>query len=322
MNSGCLVAFLSVAAVAMGQSRPTVVSVGYGPFQPIVVAPGQIVTLFASSIGESIDKPVVADTVEGTLPTSLGGISVRLLQTDPPILLPILEVRPVSTCPVYSFLGRDCGRILAITAQIPMEIAEDIPASARPPLVTQLAISEGSIMGPLVDVRPVEAQVRILRICDLESTRSFGGNCGVPVITHADGRLVTSTDPAAAGESVIAFSLGLGRTDPSVPTGKRAPASLVKARFHQMSYQFGNAGMSAGAIVTRVALEPDFVGLTPGAIGVYQVNFRVPSVPDGTPPCSIPGRVGSGGNFIDSNLTIIFKGSLASDIAGLCIRID
>jgi uncharacterized protein (TIGR03437 family) len=39
--------------------------------------------------------------------------------------------------------------------------------------------------------------------------------------------------------------------------------------------------------VNGVAATIDYIGLTPGSVGLYQVNFVVPQVPKGTFPVQI-----------------------------------
>ena len=68
--------------------------------------------------------------------------------------------------------------------------------------------------------------------------------------------------------------------------------------------------------------QPLFAGLTPGYVGLYQVNFVVPPVPMGTRPCEdtgdmlIPGR-----NPVLSNLTVSVGGAVSFDAARICVAV-
>lgn len=54
---------------------------------------------------------------------------------------------------------------------------------------------------------------------------------------------------------------------------------------------------------------PLFVGLAPGFVGLYQINFEA-FAPAGTPPCSAT---------ILSNVIVTLVGAASSDSAGFCM---
>jgi uncharacterized protein (TIGR03437 family) len=85
----------------------------------------------------------------------------------------------------------------------------------------------------------------------------------------ADYSLVTQASPAVPGESVIFYLAGLGETDNPVGTGQ--PAS---------SNPLSHALVPLTLTLNGNALPTEFVGLTPTAVGLYQVDFQVPT---GTP---------------------------------------
>lgn len=62
--------------------------------------------------------------------------------------------------------------------------------------------------------------------------------------------------------------------------------------------------------------------MSPGSVGLYQINFRIPEVPSGTPRCSRPGTVGPGGYVITSNLTISIQAGTSFDSIGICVEVD
>jgi uncharacterized protein (TIGR03437 family) len=67
-------------------------------------------------------------------------------------------------------------------------------------------------------------------------------------------------------------------------------------------------------------LKPAFQGLSPGSVGLYQINVTLPEVASGVESCSLPGTVGPGGAFVSSNLTLMIKGGASSDSVGICVR--
>jgi uncharacterized protein (TIGR03437 family) len=80
-----------------------------------------------------------------------------------------------------------------------------------------------------------------------------------------DYSLVTDAAPAKPGEHLVIYLSGLGATDQSVATGAGSPSQPL-------------AGPLEGPTLTLNGLHVpiDFVGLTPGSVGLYQINFQVP----------------------------------------------
>ena len=83
--------------------------------------------------------------------------------------------------------------------------------------------------------------------------------------THADGTIVTAAHPATRGETVVLYLTGLGAVTDQPATG--APASTT--------------GLSSALIFPTVTIGGasayvSFAGLTPGYIGLYQINVQVP----------------------------------------------
>jgi uncharacterized protein (TIGR03437 family) len=102
--------------------------------------------------------------------------------------------------------------------------------------------------------------------------------------------LVTTDDPAAPGEVIHAYAVGLGDTSPSVGYGQPAPTSEPLARLKiPISCADSNS--------TRNALEILYQGLAPGFAGVYQIDVRMPSdLPRGNFGLyCVWGGIGSGG---------------------------
>ena len=89
---------------------------------------------------------------------------------------------------------------------------------------------------------------------------------GIFVVTHANGSLVSITNPARQNEVLVAYATGLGAVRPNVVTGAPTPTTgLVRTL------------LTPSVSIDNVACELQFSGLTPGLIGVNQLNFRVPA---------------------------------------------
>jgi uncharacterized protein (TIGR03437 family) len=88
-----------------------------------------------------------------------------------------------------------------------------------------------------------------------------------PAVFHSKGStLVSSSNPASAGEVLSLYATGLGPTRPGVEPGEAFPAD-------------GSAAV-AGPVSVLVNGKPaELLGAfgSPGATDGYQVNFRVPS---------------------------------------------
>ena len=92
------------------------------------------------------------------------------------------------------------------------------------------------------------------------------------VVTDATYNLINAQHPAKAGDTVILWSIGLGATNPPVPDGVPAP-------FDPLAVAVTTARVSS----TVGPLEPTFAGLSPGYVGLYQVNVQLPfSTPQGS----------------------------------------
>ena len=82
-----------------------------------------------------------------------------------------------------------------------------------------------------------------------------------------DYSLVNAASPAKPGEVLIIYLLGLGATNPSVPSGNAAPGVPPLAQTATP------VTMTVGGMDAPVA----FAGLTPGLAGLFQIDFFVPT---------------------------------------------
>ena len=126
----------------------------------------------------------------------------------------------------------------------------------------------------------------VFRIASVGSDES-----NAAIIRASNNQLVTPSNPVHRTDTIVIYATGLGRTSPEVPSGTPAPTDEL-------------AGVQIPVIVTigGVPVAVEFAGLTPGQIGVYQINVRVNgrvplglSVPlvisQGTGSTSVPVRV-------------------------------
>ena len=153
-----------------------------------------------------------------------------------------------------------------INAQVPFELAGAPSAELR---VSVLGVPSPAVVVPLVAAAPGVFTV------------SSDGR-GAAVALHADFSSVTAASPARPGEIVALFATGLGAVTPAVPSGTAAPSSPPATTTAVPAVQLGSA-----------AARVRFSGLAPGFVGLYQVNFEVPT---GVAGDAVPLILALGGN--------------------------
>lgn len=91
---------------------------------------------------------------------------------------------------------------------------------------------------------------------------------GTIIALHvATGALVSAADPARPGEFIVMFLLGMGATDNPITTGNAAPTSPL------------NRPLSTPTLTLAGKPVPvAFAGMTPGFVGLYQINLQIPDV--------------------------------------------
>ena len=81
---------------------------------------------------------------------------------------------------------------------------------------------------------------------------------------HANGNAVAKTNPAVPGETITVYATGLGATSPALTPGQLPTSAVSVATAPQVTIGSDAATGVAAAVV-------------PGAAGVYQISFQVPS---------------------------------------------
>ncbi|WP_031495192.1 hypothetical protein [Bryobacter aggregatus] len=120
-----------------------------------------------------------------------------------------------------------------------------------------------------------------------ESPELFRGEGPFAAATHADGSIITPSNPAAPGEIIVLYGTGFGaiqvkERNTLVPT---LPAEVKRRTEYR-------------ARVDGVEIDSNsifYVGVTPGYAGLYQMNLRLPGQLGDDPILEI----GIGGNWSD-----------------------
>ncbi len=89
---------------------------------------------------------------------------------------------------------------------------------------------------------------------------------GAVMAQHQNGTLVQDSAPAVPGEFLTIYLSGMGDTTTPVPSGAPSPVSPLARVMENPPLTLNGASLPAL-----------FMGLTPGLVGLYQVDFQVPA---------------------------------------------
>lgn len=132
-----------------------------------------------------------------------------------------------------------------------------------------MRVERGGVRGNPVSINVGRAAPRLLRT----------GIADQGIIVFPDG--VTYAMPATSGwttrtakpgDTLIMYAFGLGATTPAVASGVGAPTNPLGAASAAYRVLFGTPGAFGGGI----QVTPLYVGLTPGFVGLYQINVTIP----------------------------------------------
>ena len=87
-----------------------------------------------------------------------------------------------------------------------------------------------------------------------------------PVIVHVDNSLVTPSQPAKPGEVLVVWATGVGNLSTLPTTGAASPGSPPAQAVDLPTVTVGGAAASV-----------QFAGMTPGSVGLVQINIQLPA---------------------------------------------
>ena len=137
--------------------------------------------------------------------------------------------------------------------QVNVEFAAELVPNQQYPVIAML---NGALSVPvLTDIVPDQLGVA-------------ANSDGTVIAQHgANSTYVTANSPAQPGEVLVIYLSGMGPTDPAVKSGTPAPGSPNLAK----------VTIAPTVSVEGQAANVQFAGLSPGLVGLYQVNFQVPA---------------------------------------------
>lgn len=305
-----------IGADAMAQNI-TIAGAGYSNPE-VSIAPGQLTTLFFT--GSRIvlsSQPRTQWATALPLPTSLAGFSVSISQSgsrNATEQAPILGVQQTNLCGTEPPVAQSCI-VTAISIQIPSDVAANTgqvcPICG---LSTTISVLENAQPSASFVAAVLPQNVHVLTTCDTIMSNRVSGSCQ-ELVTHANGNIVSVSQPATAGETLVMYAVGLGATNPEVPAGGAtpSPAPVATGQFSmQFAYTVGPPVMPSSAVSPVLQSSISFVGMTPTAVGLYQVNFTVPASPANSSSClQTPDQ---------TNLRITLSSSNSADSARICVK--
>lgn len=101
----------------------------------------------------------------------------------------------------------------------------------------------------------------------------FQWNGNYAIAVHLAGNIVGPDAPAKAGEIVVIYAVGLGRTNPESSSGRVASSAASILALPQLQVTIAGSPVAVKDIL--------YAGLAPGFAGLYQINLRLP---DSVPP--------------------------------------
>lgn len=222
-------------------------------YQPITasLAPGELITLFGAGLA-----PATLTTQGGQpFPTTLGGVSATI--DDLP-------------CPIYYVSPTQMSII------VPYGVAANTTGLANIQ-VTNNNVASNVVQMYLTDALPgVFSQETTPILTTVDSNEPSIDGIGYAAALHANYTLITPSNPAQPGETILVYLTGLGLVTPTVNDGAIGPSSPLSQSdlngagnlgvFFNDPYSgsFGNQGTIA------------FAGLAPGFAGLYQLNVTIP----------------------------------------------
>jgi uncharacterized protein (TIGR03437 family) len=117
-------------------------------------------------------------------------------------------------------------------------------------------VREG-VTGPEITVTLVDAAPAL-----------FQTAAGYAIAAHVDNSVIAPGSPAQAGETIVVYACGLGRTQPNPAPGAIPQNPAAIQRRSDLKVYLGGTAIDPARI--------QYAGLTPGSAGLYQINLVLP----------------------------------------------
>lgn len=224
-------------------------------------APGTWLELYGNSLASRTREWSEVDFVDGMAPTSLGGTSVTI---D----------------------GREAYLSYVSHGQVNLQVPSDVLPGEHSIVVHTSAGDSAAYPIVVEETQPGLLAPAAFKIGDRQYTVGVfaDGSFAMPAGSVPG----ANTRPARPGETVTFYGIGFGPVTPLLNAGE------VTTRTRTLTLPFSFSIGDATAVVT-------YAGLTPGALGLYQLNVTVPAIPAGD---AIPVRFRLDGSDSEQTLYI------------------
>lgn len=165
--------------------------------------------------------------------------------------------------------GRPAPLLFAASQPLFSQINGQVPYDIRPNTLQQVAVTVARRRSQYLDLPIAAAQPSVFTLSQ------SGSGQGIVVDGNRPTVIVDPNNPVPRGGVIVIYAEGLGLLNQSLNAGQPAPADPL-ARV-------------AGAVSVTIASQPAevlFAGLTPGFVGLYQINAVVP--PGIAPGAAVP----------------------------------
>ncbi len=224
---------------------------GIGPNQtpPPVVAPNGTLNNLNPVVGAALSPGTIAQVYGsglGSTPVSTGNAPL-----------------PVNFNETFALIGSAKAPLYFLSSgQINLQIPFEVTATEQLPIV--LSVNNALTLPQMLAIVPTTPGV--LSMDDGPNSSSPQNGAHIIAQHSSDYSLVTSTNPAKPGEYLIIYLVGMGATNPPVASGAASPSLPPAAVTSQPTVTVGSQPATV-----------EFAGLTPGFVGLYQINFQVPA---------------------------------------------
>ena len=208
----------------------------------------------ASVASPSIDR--IVNAADLTKPVAPGGLISIFGKNLSPVNL------ASSQMPLPTALGESCLTVNGVAVPVLFVSSEQINAQLPFQIdgnVTMILRTPGGI-GNNYNLQVLPSAPSIFR------TGQAGSDTSIPtVVREKNGELVTLSNPIHPEDTITIFLTGMGNTFPAIEAGVPAPSDPLSTVI-----------VSPVVDIAGVQLPVTYAGLSPGQVGVYQINATVP----------------------------------------------
>ena len=186
--------------------------------------------------------------------------------------LTTLDPISATSLPLLSTLGN--ARVLVNGVAAPIyytqydQINFQVPYDAAIGTGT-VRVERGGQAGNQVSIRIAARAPKLLRLGIGEYGILVNQDQSFPIPTTPG----INSRPARVGDVLTMYALGLGQTSPAVISGVASPTSPLALVIPTAAVTFGIGNPNGSSL----PVKPQFIGLTPNFVGLYQINVQVPS---------------------------------------------